>query len=91
MNRSEAEYLSEEVLKGEIGLWLAVLIGLLRDIEDPSRRSGFEEARRIVAFREGCFDIMAAALNLEPGELQKRILSALQRRGIDLLKEKQKG
>lgn len=88
MNRSQAEQISEEVLKGETGLWLTVLISLLRDIEEPCRRSGYEEARRIILFREGCFDIMAAALNLEPGELQKRILSALRRRGIDLTRKK---
>lgn len=88
MNRSEAEKISEEVIRGEIGLWLAVLISLMCDIEDPCRHGGYEEARRIILFREGCFDIMASAFELEPGELQKRILSALRRRGFDLIKEK---
>jgi hypothetical protein len=90
LNRSQAEYESNETLKGEAGLWLAILIGLLRDIEDPCRRSAFEEARRIILFKEGCFNIMADALNLQPGELQKRIIRALKRRGIDLQKEKTK-
>jgi len=90
LNRSKAEYLSDEVLKGEVGLWLSILINLLRDIEDPCRRFGYEESRRIILFKEGCFNIMADAFDLEPGELQKRILKALRRRGIDLLKDKTK-
>ena len=87
MNRSQVEYLSNELLEGEHGLWLTVLIGLLKDIENPLHRKGYQEARRIILKKEGCFPILAEALGLESDALQKRILRSLMRKGIDLRKD----
>jgi len=80
MTRTKIEEISGEQFVGEGGLWAAVLISLIQDLESPSRRSDHETARRIILQREGCFDLMSGALGIEPAELQQRILAVLKRR-----------
>lgn len=90
MRRIEIEELAGEKFSGEKGLWVAVLVNILNDILAPVSDSKQEEARQIVLHMDGCFKLLAETFDLEPLVLQKRILKALQRRGIDLMKEKTK-
>lgn len=84
MTRTEIEEISGERFAGDGGLWVAVLVTLMKDLESPSRRQDHEAARRIILQREGCFDLMSEALGIDPAELQRRIIAALKKKGREL-------
>lgn len=78
--RNDPEYNFE----GIAGLWLAVLVDIMRTIEKPVNQADLATARWIVRNRRGCFETMAAAIDRDPVELQKRIIEALEKKGIKL-------
>jgi len=81
MKRNDPEL--EGLFHGEEGLWAAVLLDILNEIESPADQAGFEQARRIIMEPEsGCLSFIAAALGLETGALQKKIIRRLKRRGM---------
>jgi len=84
MNRSEIEEISGEEMVGEGGLWVAVLLSLIQNIESPSSRPEHQEAKRIILQREGCFDLMAAVLSVDPDALQRRIIRYMKNRSCEL-------
>jgi hypothetical protein len=76
MKRSDPEF--EGLFYGEAGLWSAVLLGILEEIEKPSNPSEYNQARRIVEEPEtGCLPFVADALGLAVEELQRKILERL--------------
>lgn len=83
MNRSDLEEISGEEMAGEGGLWVAVLLSLIQDLESPSSRSEHQEAKRIILCREGYFDLMAEALSVDPAALQRRIIRCMKNRRCD--------
>ena len=81
MNRNDS--ILDGLLHGETGLWAAVLLDILNEIEAPEDRRGSEQARRIITEPEsGCLTFIAAALGLETRELQKKIIRRLKKRGM---------
>ena len=70
--------------EGIAGLWLSVLIDIMRTIEKPVNQADLATARWIVRNRRGCFDMMAAAIDRDPGELQKRIIQVLEKKGVKI-------
>ncbi|MBU2623434.1 MAG: hypothetical protein KKD92_14070 [Proteobacteria bacterium] len=90
LNRLAIEEIAGEKISGEKGLWVAVLVNILNDLQAPTLDSKQEEAKRIVLQMEGCFNILAETFDLEPKILQKRIIKSLRRRGFELNPEKTK-
>ena len=66
---------------GPAGLWIAVLITFIQDIENPKCRADFERAREIVINRSGCFDMIATAAKYDPEGLQRRLVKAMGKKG----------
>jgi len=80
MKRNDPEL--DGLFHGEEGLWAAVLLDILSEIEAPEDRYGSEQAKRIILEPEsGCLSFIAAALGLETRELQKMVIRRLEKRG----------
>jgi len=81
LNRNDS--ILDGLLHGETGLWAAVLLDILNEIEAPADRPGHDRAIRIVMEPEtGSLPIIASALGIETVELQKMIIRRLKRRGM---------
>jgi hypothetical protein len=86
MKRNDPEF--DGLFAGEEGLWAAVLLNILEDIEDPKDRAGREQARRIVMEPgSGCLPFIANALGISIGQLQKKIIRYLKKRRAMITKE----
>jgi len=73
----------EGLFHGEAGLWSAVLLDILNSIEDQKDRSGHDQCGRIIMEPEsGCLPFIAAALDLDTGELQQMIIRYLKNKRI---------
>lgn len=78
--RNDPDY--DGLFHGEEGLWSAVLLVILSEIEKPRDQAGYEQARRIIVEPENsCLPIIAAALGLDTGELQRKIIRRLKKSG----------
>ena len=82
--RADIEEQAEEQLQGESGLWCAVLINVINDLTDPACRADYEAARRIIINRDCCFPTIAEALEVDPEELQRRIIRHMRKRCCEL-------
>jgi hypothetical protein len=75
----------EGLFNGEEGLWAAVLLDILNEIEQPADKGACEQARRIIMEPEsGCLPFIADALGITPDELQRRIIRHLQKKRITI-------
>lgn len=72
----------EGLLHSEEGLWAAVLLNIMNEIEASEDRDGYEQAKLIIMEPEGGpLPFIAAALGLDTGELQRKIIRWLKKRG----------
>ncbi len=75
----------EGLFHGEDGLWSAVLLDILNEIEAPAGKAEYEQTRRIIMAPEnGCLPFIAAALGLGTYELQRKIIRHLQKKRITI-------
>ena len=71
-------------LEGVTGLWIAVLVDIMKTIEHPPSQAEYVTARGIVTHRRECFDMMAEVLGYDPDDLQKRIIKTMKKKGITI-------
>jgi hypothetical protein len=72
-------------LHGESGLWAAVLINILIDLESFDVKTR-ERARRIILEPEnGCLPFIAAALGISTGKLHKHVIRYLRKKRITII------
>lgn len=78
--RNHSHY--DGLFHGEAGLWSAVLLVILSEIEESRDQFIYEQAMRIVVEPENsCLPLIAAALGLDIGELQRKIFRRLKKSG----------
>ncbi len=78
--RNHSDY--DGLFHGEAGLWSAVLLVILSEIEESRDQFIYEQAMRIVVEPENsCLPLIAAALGLDIGELQRKIFRRLKKSG----------
>lgn len=83
MKRSDPEF--DGLFHGEEGLWAAVLLNVLEDLESPIDRVALDHARRIIRDPgSGCLPIIAGALGISLNELHKQIILYLKKRRITM-------
>lgn len=83
MKRNDPEL--EGLFHDEEGLWFAVLLNILDEIEAPTGKAEYEQARRLILEpKNGCLPFIAAALGLDTGELHKKIIHHLQKKRITI-------
>jgi len=83
MKRNDHEL--DGLLHSESGLWSAVLLDILNEIEAPADQASYEQAKRIITDPgSGCLPFIAAALDLETGELQRKIARYLQKKRVKI-------
>jgi hypothetical protein len=78
MGRTEIELQTGESFTGIEGLWLVILLNLLQDLLDPGSPDHLE-AKRIIDRGEYPLSMIAAVLETDPEDLQRRIVRALRR------------
>lgn len=72
-------------MQGEAGLWAAVLLNVLNELEAPRNRDGLEQSRRIITDPDNsCLFLIAAALGLETGDLQGKIIRYLKKKRVTI-------
>lgn len=83
MKRNDREF--DGLFHGFEGLWAAVLMEILNQIEDPKDKVSYEQARRIILEPEnGCLPFVAGALEVALDELQRRIILHLKKKHITI-------
>jgi len=73
------------LLQSESGLWSAVLLDILNEIEAPADQASYDQAKKIITDPgSGCLPFIAAALDLDTSELQKKVTRYLQKKRIKI-------
>lgn len=83
MKRNDPEF--DGLFHGEEGLWSAVLLDILNEIEAPADQASYDQVKGIITEPgSGCLPFIAAALDLDAGELQRKITRYLQKKRIKI-------
>jgi len=78
-------------LPGHARLWGAVLRDIWDSLTNPIWQGRYESALSFVLNREGTFDLMAQCLGEYPADLQRRILRAMENKGLATVPKQTRG